>query len=72
MAVEPMGQCVARVGHYMPTWAPRRGARCDANAALLRECVVAGEVVSLPLCVVHDRVLERTDRDGSVAAAWAS
>jgi hypothetical protein len=71
MAAEPLGQCVARVGQYMPVWAPRRGARCEAAAALLRECSIGGRTVSLPLCVVHERMLERaSSNDESIAAAW--
>jgi hypothetical protein len=71
MAGESLGQCVARIGQYMPVWAPRRGARCEANAALVRECTVGGRVIALPLCAVHDSVLQRGDADGALAATWA-
>ncbi len=70
MSDEPLGQCAGRVGQYMPTWAPRRGARCEANAALVRECTIDGRVVPLPLCHVHDRMLERANGEGSLAADW--
>jgi hypothetical protein len=72
VAAEPLGQCVARIGVYMPEWAPRRGARCEANASLVRECTVDGRVIALPLCAVHDGVLERNDAGGELAAKWAS
>jgi hypothetical protein len=71
MAAEPLGQCVARVGQYMPTWAPRRGARCDATAALVRDCEIDGTSVPLALCHVHDRMLERANGDAAIAAGWA-
>ena len=71
MPGESFGQCAARIGQYMPVWAPRRGARCDANAALVREFSVDGRVIALPLCCVHDNVLERGDPDGALAASWA-
>ena len=68
---ESLGQCVARIGKSMPSWAPRRGARCEANAAIVRECTVNGRVVALALCAVHNGVLERNGEDESLAVGWA-
>jgi hypothetical protein len=63
--------CVARVGTYMPSWAPRKGDRCAVMPSHFPRVSIDGTRVLLPLCQQHyDRLQRSSDRVG-LAREWA-
>ena len=63
--------CCARVGPSMPVWAPRRGVRCQATPTFFPGFRIDGELVVLPLCVIHHGKLERSHFPERLALEWA-
>jgi hypothetical protein len=63
--------CCAKIGPSMPSWAPRRGARCGAAPTYFPGFTIGGKLVVLPLCVVHHTKLERNSDPEGLAADWA-
>jgi hypothetical protein len=63
--------CCAKVGPRMPTWAPRRGARCEVAPTYFPGITIRGTLVVLPLCVVHHGKFERSDDQAELARDWA-
>jgi hypothetical protein len=63
--------CCAKVGPNLPAWAPRRGARCEATPTYFPGFTIKGRVVVLPLCALHNNVLERSSASEELALNWA-
>ena len=59
--------CCARVGHYMPEWAPRKGARCGVRPFCE---ILIGNEPALPLCKVHAQKLINATDTTSLARTW--
>jgi hypothetical protein len=62
--------CVAQVGGQMPSWAPRKRARCEATPSRFPEFTIRGKLVVLPLCVLHFGKLQRSLDSDRLAREW--
>jgi hypothetical protein len=63
--------CCAKVGSTLPTWAPRRGARCEATPTYFPGFTINGRLVVLPLCGLHNNMLSRSSAPEELALQWA-
>lgn len=61
-------RCCARIGEYMPEWAPRKGDRCGSASSI--DLPVGGDVY-LPLCQVHMRKLLASSDSAALARSWS-
>ena len=64
--------CAARIGETMPTWAPRKGARCEFPAVGTGVLRISGRLVELPLCQVHLRKLRKSPDPAALARSWSA
>ena len=62
--------CAARVGAEHGRKASRRSGRCGAAALDFGDVRVAGELVALPLCRPHFRMMRDSADPLGVAASW--
>ena len=62
--------CAARVGAEHGRKASRRSGRCGAAALDFGDVRVAGELVALPLCRPHFRMMRDSADPLEVAAGW--
>ncbi len=64
--------CCARIGRAMPTFATRKGERCASRAAGFHELTIRGEVVALPVCKIHEKMLHASSDPAALARSWRS
>jgi hypothetical protein len=64
--------CIARIGSERARRASRASGRCGAAALDFGDVRVAGQLVAIPLCRVHFRMLRDSPDPRELASAWAS
>jgi hypothetical protein len=65
-----MHTCAAKVGAGMPRSAPRRGERCGAASTRYRDLLVGSELVVVPLCRLHFRLVLQSPNPVALVRSW--
>jgi hypothetical protein len=64
-------KCVARLSEPRASSRPRTKARCGTAALDFGDVRIAGELVEIPLCRAHFRLLRDSGDPTALARAWA-